>query len=335
LIKYADGSYAQGDYAKDTVDLGGTLLSGVQFGIGYDSTSAQGILGVGYMTNEAAIATTGKTYQNVPAQMVADGVISTNAYSLWLNDLDANTGSILFGGVDTDKYNGDLQTVPIIKESGVYQEFVIGLSSLTADGQQVFNDPIPVLLDSGSSLSYLPDSDANSLYQIFDAQYNSQAGAAVVSCDLANNDATVDFNFSGINISVPLNELVLLDGYSRGREVCILGISSAGSSTPVLGDTFLRSAYVVYDLDNNEISLAPTNFNATSSNIKEITTGSNGVPNASPVANPVTSLAVGTGGARNGGNPSVTAIAAAPATPAPVFMGGIVAAAAAGIAMAI
>jgi hypothetical protein len=331
LIKYADGSYAQGDYAKDTVTLGNTALRDVQFGIGYDSTSAQGILGVGYMTNEAAIATTGKTYTNIPAQMVADGVIAANAYSLWLNDLDANTGSILFGGVDTDKYDGDLQTVPIIKENGVYQEFVIGLSSVTAGGQQIFNDPVAVLLDSGSSLSYLPDSYANSLYQIFNAQYDSQSGAAVVSCDLANNAATVDFVFSGVNISVPLNELVLLDGYQRGNPICILGIASAGDSTSVLGDTFLRSAYVVYDLDNNEISLAQTNFNATSSSVTEISSGSGGVPNATPVANAVTSLAVGTGGARNAGNPSVTALAAAPATPVPVFMGGVVAAAAAGL----
>ncbi|KIV98584.1 uncharacterized protein PV09_09631 [Verruconis gallopava] len=336
LIKYADGSYASGDYAKDTVTLGGTALTNVQFGIGYDSTSPQGILGVGYMTNEASIATTGKTYTNVPAQMVADGVIAANAYSLWLNDLDANTGSILFGGVDTDKYHGDLSTVPVIKENGVYQEFVIALTGLTAGGQEVSNTPIAVLLDSGSSLTYLPDSTAQSLYTIFSATYDSQAGAATVDCSLANNAATVDFSFSGINISVPMNELVIVDAVERGREICILGITSAGSSTSVLGDTFLRSAYVVYDLDNNEISLAQTNFNATSSNVQEIAAGSSGVPNATPVASPVTNLAVGTGGARNGGNPSVTAVgAAAKATAPPAVMGGVVAAAAAGIAMAL
>jgi hypothetical protein len=335
LIKYADGSAAQGDYAKDTVTLGGTALANVQFGIGYDSSSPQGILGVGYETNEASIGTLGKTYVNVPAQMVADGVISANAYSLWLNDLDANTGSVLFGGVDTAKYEGSLATVPIIKEGSVYQEFIIGLSSLTAEGQTIFNSPIPVLLDSGSSLSYLPDDSANALYKVFNAQYDSQGGAAVVDCNLANQAGSVDFNFSGVNISVPLNELVQLNGYSRGTPICILGISSAGDSTAVLGDTFLRSAYVVYDLDNNEISLANTNFNATGSSVEEIKSGSGGVPNATPVANPVTSLAVGTGGARNGGNPSVTAIAAAPATPAPVALGGLIAAAAAGIAMAL
>jgi hypothetical protein len=69
----------------------------------------------------------------------------------------------------------------------------------------------------------------------------------------------------------------------------------------VLGDTFLRSAYVVYDLQNHEISLAATNFNATSSNILTITKES-GVPDAKGVANPATPTGtVSGGGARIGG----------------------------------
>ncbi|KAF2427117.1 acid protease [Tothia fuscella] len=334
-IQYADNSYAIGDYGKDNLDLGGTTITGVQFGIGYNSTSSQGILGVGYAANEAYVSVSGQTYRNVPQLLVSQGKISTPAYSLWLNDLDANTGSILFGGVDTEKYHGELSTLPIIKEGGTYREFVIGLSSLTAGGQSVFNNaPIPVLLDSGSSLSYLPNNYAQSVFSIFRAKFDDQSGAAVVSCDLLTSSATVDFSFSGVIIKVPMNELVLIDGYLRGRPVCILGISAAGDSTSVLGDTFLRSAYVVYDLNNNEISIAPTNFNSTSNSVKEI---SNKVPGASAVPNAVSTLAVTSGGARNGGQPSVTAIgsAAAAPTPAGVPVGKILGAAAAGLAFAL
>lgn len=73
----------------------------------------------------------------------------------------------------------------------------------------------------------------------------------------------------------------------------------------MLGDTFLRNAYVVYDLQNNQISLAQTNFNATDSNVREIVSGANGVPGASSAPSPVSSLAVTAGGARG---PSVTGI---------------------------
>jgi hypothetical protein len=336
-IKYADGSYAIGDYGKDTLNIGGTSVTGVQFGIGYNSTSSQGILGVGYPANEASISTTGKTYANVPQLLASQGKTATAAYSLWLNDLDANTGSILFGGVDTDKYHGTLSSVPIIKESGSYREFVIGLSSLSAASQSLFsNSPIPVLLDSGSSLSYLPSEYAQAIFQIFNANYDSSSGAAVVNCNLASSSSTVDFSFSGVTISVPMNELIIIDGYRRGKAVCILGISDAEGSTSVLGDTFLRSAYVVYDLNNNQISLASTNFNSTTSNVQEISTGSGGVPGASQVANAVSTLAVATGGARNGGQPSVTAIGSqAMAIPTGVPMGKLVAAAAAGLVFAL
>jgi len=310
-IKYADGSEAIGDYATDTLSIGGTAIENVQFGIGYESSSPQGILGIGYETNEASISTIDKTYANFPAVLVSSGVINTMAYSLWLNDIDANQGSILFGGVDSDKFTGTLSTLPIIPEQGQYREFVIGLTGLTVANESILtssDSAVAVLLDSGSSLSYLPSSLANATFQIFSAAYDESAGAAVVSCSWMNSHDTVDFDFSGKTITVSMSELVLIDGYRHNEAVCILGISDAGDTTAVLGDTFLRSAYVVYDLSNNEISLAQTDFNATSSNVQEITSGASGIPNAVGVPSAVTSLSYSSGGARNGGQPTVTSI---------------------------
>ena len=68
----------------------------------------------------------------------------------------------------------------------------------------------------------------------------------------------------------------------------------------MLGDSFLRSAYVVYDLEQNEISIAQTQFNGGADDVREITRGNN-VPGATAVARPVTTLAAGTDGARIGG----------------------------------
>jgi Eukaryotic aspartyl protease len=222
-IKYADNSGAQGDYATDVLTIGGTSIANVPFGIGYRSTSPQGIIGVGYASNEASVATTGQTYRNLPLVMQSAGVINTPAYSLWLNDLDANTGSILFGGVDTDKFQGTLETLPIIKEQGVYREFIIGLTGVAVAGQSIVSTAIPVLLDSGSSLSYLPTQYADAIFTIFNAQYSSQAGAAVVSCSYMNSQETFDFTFSGVTIKVPMNEMVIVDGVRKGQQICILG----------------------------------------------------------------------------------------------------------------
>ena len=336
-ISYVDGSSATGNYVTDTLSIGGQTLQDFQFGVGIQSTSDEGVLGIGYTSNEIQVNRLGQTaYPNLPAAMVDAKLIQSNAYSLWLNDLDASQGQILFGGVNTEKYTGSLQTIPIIKEDGNYYEFIIALTGLSIGSTEPSSTttssslPAPVLLDSGSSLVYLPDDLTTDVYNTVSAVYDSSAGAAYVDCSLANNDSSIQFTFSGATISVPYNELVLDAGtnsagqpltFSDGTPACIFGIAPAGTSTPVLGDTFLRSAYVVYDLANNEISLAQTNFNSTSDNIQEI--GASGtIPDATAVASPVTTVVAGTGGARLGGpsgtNP--TAVSGSIPTQIPVAM---------------
>ncbi|PMD65086.1 aspartic proteinase precursor [Hyaloscypha bicolor E] len=330
-ISYVDGSGASGDYVSDTFTIGGTKLDKLQFGIGYTSSSSDGILGIGYQINEVQVGRAGKAaYNNLPAQLVADGVIQSNAFSLWLNDLDASIGSILFGGVDTEKYTGTLTTLPIQKESGFFAEFLITLTEVTLGSTVIAkNQAQAVLLDSGSSLTYLPDAMTEAIYEQVSAQYSAQDGAAFVPCSLASNTTTLDFTFSSPTISIPMNELVIPATTANGRplveadgtKVCLFGIAPAGSSTAVLGDTFIRSAYLVYDLANNEISIAQTKFNATATNVVEITTGSSAVPDATAVANPVAASA-GTGSNNvASGLGTSTSKAAAQRTAAPVHFG--------------
>jgi hypothetical protein len=310
-ISYVDGSGSSGDYVSDTLQFGGITLEQQQFGVGYVSSSTEGILGIGYPINEVATQYNGgRPYPNVPWHLVQNQDINTNAYSLWLNDLSASTGSILFGGINTAKFQGELYTLPIIPENGVYAEFIIALTDIGANGEKdniASNQEIPVLLDSGSSLMYLPDTIAQTIFTAVNAQYSEEQGAAFVDCALRYAEGSIDFTFTGPTISVKLDELVIVAGIDNGEPVCILGIAPAGRSTAVLGDTFLRSAYVVYDMHNNEISLAPTNFNVTSTDddVLEITNStSNPIPSATVVPNAVTSIAVSGGGHVNGGEPN-------------------------------
>jgi hypothetical protein len=238
-----------------------------------------------------------------------NGFVQSSAYSLWLNDLEANTGSILFGGVDTEKYHGDLQTLPIQTVNGEYSELIIALTGVSLDTEArkhtVSSNALPaaVLLDSGSSLSYLPDSIAEKIYDDLGIIYEPSTGAGYAPCNLAQHNINVTFTFSSPEIAVGIDELIIDAGdlrFSNGERACIFGLVPAGDSTAVLGDTFLRSAYVVYDLTNNEISLAKTNFNSTKSNILEIGTGSDAVPGATKVSHPVTSVVADGSGARIG-----------------------------------
>ncbi|KAI9850127.1 MAG: hypothetical protein M1838_006062 [Thelocarpon superellum] len=322
-ISYADSSGAEGDYATDTFVFGGHSIPKMQFGIGYASSSPQGILGIGYPDHEAqVIFGDAQEYRNFPETLVSLDLIQSPAYSLWLNDLDANTGSILFGGVDTDKYHGDLSTLPIQLDPGSSQpeEFFIALTGLSLGGQSIGGArDDAVLLDSGSSLAYLPDDLSEALYKAIDAQYDPTQGLATIDCSVISKSQTLDFSFSGATISVPMAELAIpvqTDspfGDSGEAQLCLFAIEPAGQGPAVLGDPFLRSAYVVYDLGNNEISLAQTVFNATSSSVKEIGSGKGAVPGASTVTNAATASPGETGGRL--GVPTISATAFPSTTP--------------------
>ncbi|PGH10772.1 hypothetical protein AJ80_07422 [Polytolypa hystricis UAMH7299] len=317
-ITYADGTGAVGDYVTDTLRLSNATLKDFQFGVGYESSSQEGVLGIGYMANEVQVAQGGKSYPNLPQAMVDDKLIHSKAYSLWLNDLDASKGSILFGGVNKAKYVGNLSTVPILKpKKGPYQQLVIAMTGInmkgSSNGQNLSSGSLPVaaLLDSGSTLMYLPDAIAANIYETIGATYEPSLGAAYVPCNMSSNNTKLEFEFSGATISVGMDELVIdlspsQDGngptFTNGEPACTFGIAPAGSGTCILGDTFLRSAYVVYDLSNHEISIAQTKFNSTTNDIHEIGTGKTAVPGAQTVSSAVTSVpATKTQGRPHGG----------------------------------
>ncbi|GAW11733.1 hypothetical protein ANO14919_010830 [Xylariales sp. No.14919] len=296
-ISYVDTSYSQGDYITETFGIGDVSLQNMTMGLGLDTDIAYGLVGVGYALNEASVSRSHELYNNLPLVMRNEGHIATNAYSLWLNDLDASKGNILFGGVDTDKYMGDLIRVNIQRDSQAqnYTSFQVKLTSLEAhsssgdDSLSSTSFPISVVLDSGTTFSYLPQDLAEEVWQEVGAEYtvvsNNGAGVPLISCDLANSNGFFSFGFGGDGgpvIKVGMDELVIPSGTLNGQQVCQFGIQNFSSDPFLLGDTFLRSAYVVYDLENNEIALAPTDFNATTSKVVAFPSQGAKIPSSTP-----------------------------------------------------
>jgi hypothetical protein len=280
--------------------MGDVSIRDLQFGIGYVTSDNEGVIGIGYTTNEAVVDEPDpEFYKNMPARLASDGVIASNAYSLYLDDLESASGKILFGGVDEEHYIGELVTVPIMKVDGEYSEFYVTLNSISAGSETIGEDlALGVVLDSGSTLTYLPASLTETIYQLVGAEYMEGQTTAYVPCDLANEGGNFTFKFNDpAEITVPISELILdftdITGhqmsFSSGQAACSFGIAPSTSQVSILGDTFLRSAYVVFDLANNEISLAQSNFDATGSHILEIGTGKNAVPSATGAGGPQSS----------------------------------------------
>jgi len=104
-------------------------------------------------------------------------------------------------------------------------------STLTAKGYAS-----PVLLDTGSTYTYLDPNIAQALGDQVGAQALDQYGVAVVPCQVRGVNASVIYGFSGATITVPLSELVVdakdKSGnpakYSDGTPLCYWGILSSG-----------------------------------------------------------------------------------------------------------
>lgn len=293
-IEYGDGDHEHGDYITDVITIGGTTVQNMTMGLAYQAAEGQGLLGVGYDLLESSAPN--YTFPTIIDQLKKAGTIERAAFSLWLNDLDSDTGSILFGGVDTSKYHGDLVGLPIQQNiHGHYTEFRVDLTAISFDddsGSHVLtadNFSTPALLDSGTTLTQLPPDVATALFGGLGAV--SAGGTQYVPCSYATSNASLTYTFGGEGgptISVPLSEIIdTVPSHEKlfGNNVpaCVVLAQASADGDIILGDSFLRSAYVVYDLENNEVAIAATNFNATKADIQAIPSGT-GMPGVSSTA---------------------------------------------------
>ena len=328
-IEYVDGTQIQGTYVTDVLNIGSTQLTTMTMANAQDlNTQGIGIMGVGFTSGESIAQTSGPQaeYPNVIDVLKNEGFINKKAYSLWLDDLESNTGSVLFGGVDSDKYHGNLVSLPIQLDSQTdsISSFTVAWTGLHVNGSGNNVDMSPstpqaAILDSGTTDTLLPDDIANGIFNgvgvLSDENYGN-----VIDCDVAKDDLTFSFIFGGQNgatINVPLSEFITpletTDGstptFQNGKDACAFAMEAAGSNPILFGDSFLRSAYVVYDLDDAQIGLAQTNFNAKLSggNVQAFQASSSGIPDASSTATGAVAAETFTG------NPQVTAEASATA----------------------
>jgi hypothetical protein len=133
------------------------------------------------------------------------------------------------------------------------------LAFITSSGTSIISTTGALaLLDSGTSLTLVPQDVLQAILPLFtNPQYNSDDGYYTVPCSDSSNGGYFTFEFGFAVIKVSLAEFVI----PVGDGICALGFLESGDATYILGDTFLRSAYVVYDLVNNQVGLAQSSFN--------------------------------------------------------------------------
>ncbi|CEP63195.1 pepsin-like aspartic protease LALA0_S07e04610g [Lachancea lanzarotensis] len=304
-ISYGDGTYALGTWGSDKVTLQDVQIPSVNFAVANESTSEFGVMGIGMEDLESTntLSKDRRTYINFPSALVLQGDIQSRAFSLYLNKLEETQGTILFGGVDHSKYTGSLYTVPIIntyKNLGYANpiRFEITLQGLGIDAnntQKTYTTTkIPVVLDSGSTISYLPASLVSAVASSLKAQYDSSSELYLFDCSEVSDDDSFVFDFGGFQIRSSLANYVI---QTSDSSQCALGMIPQTSGSYILGDNFLTAAYVVYDIDNMQISMAQANYNGGSEDVEVISSSVPGATNAPMYSSTFSSaVSISTGG---------------------------------------
>ena len=171
-ISYEDGSRYSGAYFSDDLVIGDRSLTDVTMALADEAanlvqdglaTDNNGLMGIGFDTNEARVDQGDKAYLGVLSQLKKQGLIRTLSYSLWLDDKDSQIGSVLFGGVDTSKYTAPLIALPLVgfesQDTTTVNQVAIELTSIRiTDDSHISNLTsddlvVPALLDSGDDVN--------------------------------------------------------------------------------------------------------------------------------------------------------------------------------------
>ncbi|EKG17065.1 Peptidase A1 [Macrophomina phaseolina MS6] len=285
---FVNGVQLDGTVAVGAVSFGGSAVSKVQFGLVSNGslppqTPLVPIFGVGPIQGEAAQ----ELYPNLPAQMKAEGKIKSNAFSLYMNDFRAANGSVLFGGTDSAKFSGELRSMPIlVNNDNQIPSFVVSWDALEfvsannteppAQKTNLAPEGLPVtLLDSGNPGMSMPSAMLSALADQMGTTFNRDEGVGPVRCNAA--DSKLVFGFRQASVDLPMEMLMLPltndDGSpatdNAGEPLCQLPVDVSDEEPASLGAPFLQAAYVVFDMDNQQILMAQAVVNATDSQIQE------------------------------------------------------------------
>lgn len=110
-LRYGTG-FAKVQYAKDNVTIGPVMLKNQTFGIAKDSKFLEtGVMGTGPRTKKVSKS---QPAYSIVDSLVEQGVTKSRAFGLDLQGVSSRRSSVVFGGVDTKRFTGTLERLPII-----------------------------------------------------------------------------------------------------------------------------------------------------------------------------------------------------------------------------
>ncbi|KAI8085299.1 aspartic peptidase domain-containing protein [Thamnidium elegans] len=277
-VTYGQGSI-HGKYAKDTINLlgpGSGLTSNEQtFGLTESARdiisedmemTSNGILGLAFPALTAN-SDTMEAYNPFIFELAVKKIISQAIFSVSLNDANGWQSELTIGGVNRDKYIGEIHYVPVEKNINPktskldYTFWSVKLKGIQANKNNTIPVNKNVILDTGTTYSYLSKGLADQIVQDVTQQKVSvdlQSQLYIVDCKLKSSNQTIELEFDqNTKLSIAVADLVLPPADQDSNE-CGFSITYNFNQeqTLVLGDNILRSALFVFDMESKRVGMA-------------------------------------------------------------------------------
>jgi len=283
LDSYGDGSYVLGTIFEDRLDIGGVSIStpvtmgNARYASKLSGLGCDGVLGLGLPP--LAVYT-----KHAPYELLTNQLQIQNSFSLFLVSSE-NGSSITFGGYDSEILGSRPISYVDVSETKYgdslgYNFWGVHLMSMKLGDQEILRNCSKTFLDSGTSLIILPMDQGIKLFQHMNDSASGGCDFEIGSDDGNSSSAFICQHSTNLTALPSLS--IFLGDHHRGDLVTLtitaeklflelqddeeenaqssyfqLGIGLSNSSQEVvLGDTFLRQYYTLFDKERMRVGFA-------------------------------------------------------------------------------
>lgn len=258
-ISYGDGSSASGSVGTDVVNVGGLIIQNQAIELAKDLStqfqqdSSDGLLGLAFGSINTV---TPKSVQTPVENMISQNDIPKTSELFTaklgsvkdINDPDKGESFYTFGYIDQEALGGQAPYyTPIDKSQGFW---TFDSASAVVAGTTIARSGNTAIADTGTTLALIDDKTCEAIYKaIPGGKYDSQQqGYVYPSNTPIDKLPIVSFAVGGKQFPLQKEDLGFADA---GDGMTYGGVQSRGSLTfDILGDTFLKSIYAIFDQGN-------------------------------------------------------------------------------------
>jgi hypothetical protein len=267
-ISYGDSSSASGNVGTDLVSIGGLKIQNQAVELAttlsdqFVQGAGDGLLGLAWGSINTVTPTPAQTpVENMITQqdIPASAELFTANLGSWrdANEPDKGVSFYTFGYIDQDVVSAsgqDIAWTPVDNSQGFW---MFSSGSAVINGTPVTQSGNTAIADTGTTLALVSDEVCKAIYAaIPGAKYdNTQQGYTFPANTTADQLPTVTFAVGDTQFAVQKEDLGFADA---GNGMVYGGIQSRGTMTfDILGDTFLKGIYAIFDQGNTRFGAVP------------------------------------------------------------------------------